>query len=74
MKTAQTWGVSAANFYTAFKEQSIKVALLNGASITGKLVGIDTYDIILSLNDTYILLPKHSILFVRPANGTHSDN
>jgi len=69
-KTSQRWGISAAEFYAALKEQPVQVALGDGKVIVGVLIGVDTYDLMLRTKDNrQVLVAKHAAKYVMPAKG-----
>lgn len=61
-KPPSTWGVSSAAFYAYHRLKPVRVVALDGTAITGLLIGVDTYDLILERGDkTAILIPKHAV-------------
>lgn len=70
LKPPSTWGVSSAAFYAYHRLKPVRVVTLDNKAITGSLIGVDTFDIILEMQDkTAILIPKHSVKYITPALG-----
>jgi len=59
------WGASAASFYADCEGKAITIHLESSTILTGVLLGIDRYDIILEVaGGEKILVPKHAIAYI----------
>ena len=62
------WGTSAAQFYAHVENKTIVMRLRGGQTLTGELVGVDTYDLVLERQDgARALVPKHAIEWIELA-------
>ncbi len=63
------FGVSAEDYYRDLNQQEVTVSLMpDGKSLTGLLLSHQQYDIVILIGDEVrVLIPKHSIRFIRPA-------
>ncbi len=68
VKPPQVWGKRAAEFYSAFENQLVQVAVVTGKTFKGTLIGVDVYDIIIR-QDTglELLIAKGNIVYVHKA-------
>ena len=67
-KLRHVFGMRSAEFYAALEGKSIRVAFMDGKAMTGTLIGLDQYDIILDKDGVQVLIPKHSLKYVAPAS------
>jgi sRNA-binding regulator protein Hfq len=72
-KPPQHWGTSAAAFYADYEGKPVTIHLQTGETLSGALLGVDRYDIVLergstqlTTSDTRVLIPKHAIVYVEP--------
>jgi sRNA-binding regulator protein Hfq len=66
------WGKSAAQFYAEVENKIITIHLRGGQALTGELVGLDTFDLVLEReNDRKVLIPKHAIEWVELAETSN---
>lgn len=65
------WGPTTAEFYAQLREKDVQVAFMDGKLMTGQLVGCGQFDLILrqASQGVTVLIPKHSVKWVAPANG-----
>lgn len=62
------WGTSSAQFYADVENKTIAIHLRNGQVLTGELVGLDTFDLILERAEgKRALVPKHAIDWIELA-------
>ena len=54
-------------YYSRFANINVSLKLINGETLTGTLVtdSYNRYDVILRTEDAEVLLPKHSILWLK---------
>jgi len=62
------WGTSTAAFYAELEGEPIRVQLITGEMITGRLAGLDRYDVFVEQADgDEVLISKGAIAWVRRA-------
>lgn len=65
------WGTSAAQFYADVEGKPVIVHLRGSQVLTGELVGLDTFDLVLKRETgRRALIPKHAIDWIELANET----
>lgn len=58
----EDWGTSAAQFYADVEGEIIAIHLRGGVVLTGELVGVDKFDLVLEREGgRRALVPKHAI-------------
>ncbi len=58
----EDWGTSAAQFYADVENKIIAIHLRDGQVLTGELVGVDKFDLVLEREaGKRALIPKHAI-------------
>lgn len=63
-------GLSAQAFYAACQGGTIQVVFADGKAFQGRLIGVDTYDLLLELKDkNTLLIPKHAVRYILPIRG-----
>ncbi len=66
-KPPEKWGTSAAAFYADCEGKTIHIHLDTGGMLTGMLLGVDRWDIVIQREDeTRVLIPKHAIASIEP--------
>lgn len=69
-KVSQVWGKRSADFYTELENQLIQVAVSNGKSFKGALIGVDVYDILIRQETGLeLLIPKGNIIYIHRASN-----
>lgn len=69
-KPPEHWGTSAAQFYADCEGETIDIHLETGQVLTGRLLGVDRYDIVLERSEgKRALIPKHAIVYIEPGAG-----
>lgn len=69
-KASQVWGKRAADFYAELENQFVQVAVSNGKSFKGELIGVDVYDILIRQETGLeLLLPKGNIVYIHRASS-----
>lgn len=63
------WGTSEVKFYYDVEDELVTVSLRSGESLTGYVVGLDNYAIVVELADNRqrVLIHKHAIDTIRRA-------
>jgi len=61
-------------YYSRFANRNVSLKLINGETLKGTLVtdAYNRYDVILRMEDTEVLLPKHSILCLREVKNENN--
>ena len=63
-----SWGTSTAAFYAELEGEPIRAQLITGEVITGRLSGVDRYDVFVEQADgDEVLISKGAIAWVRRA-------
>ena len=60
----EEFGVTANAYLADLLHKTVTVHLLDHTTLTGVLLGVDRYHLILELNGKKLLVPKHAILFM----------
>lgn len=69
-KASQVWGKRSADFYTELENQPVQVAVSNGKSFKGMLIGVDVYDILIRQETGLeLLIPKGNIIYIHRASS-----
>ncbi len=69
-KVSQVWGKRSADFYTELENQSVQVAVSNGKSFKGTLIGVDVYDILIRQETGLeLLIPKGNVIYIHRASS-----
>ena len=63
------WGTSAAQFYAYVENKTIAIHLRSNQVLTGELVDVDTYDLVLLRENDKTLIPKHAIEWIELAGS-----
>ena len=59
------WGMASAEFYYQLENQHVTIALTTGKALKGRLIGVDTYDIIIRQSSGLeVLIIKGAIAYV----------
>jgi sRNA-binding regulator protein Hfq len=63
-KSLARWGTSSQTFFNDAEGETLTVHLMTGDTVTGELIGLDTFDIvILPEGGNKIIVPKHAIAY-----------
>ncbi len=63
--TKLTWGRTAAEFYWDLKDKQVVVSPTTGGLLIGKLIGCDTYDIVIQPGDgPDVMVSKGNIVYI----------
>jgi sRNA-binding regulator protein Hfq len=69
-KPPTRWGTSEASFYNDAEGETITVHMVTGETLSGELIGLDTYNIvILPDSGKRVLLSKHAIAYAHVENA-----
>ncbi len=69
-KVPQVWGKRSADFYTELENQPVQVAVSNGKSFKGLLIGVDVYDVLIRQETGLeLLIPKGNIIYIHRASS-----
>ena len=72
-KPPQHWGTSAAAFYADCEDEQINIHVETGQTLSGVLLGVDRYDLILERDDgAKVLIPKHAVVLIEPGSAIES--
>ena len=67
-KPPQVWGKRSAAFYAGLQGQPVVVATVTGQRFSGRLVGVDVYDILIRQgSELELLIPKGNVVYVHAA-------
>ncbi len=67
------WGPSSADYFRELRDKEVQIAFMDGKLMTGKLIGHGQFDLIICQpGGVKVLIPKHAIKWVAPANGASS--
>jgi sRNA-binding regulator protein Hfq len=66
-RAKRNWGQSQAKYLAALQDRWVKVAFLDGKTLKGVLVGVDTYEIFIRpAKGPEVLISKGAVKYIHP--------
>jgi sRNA-binding regulator protein Hfq len=66
-KAKRNWGQSQAKYLAALENRWVKIAFLDGKTLKGVLVGVDTYEIFIKpAKGPEVLISKGAVKYIHP--------
>lgn len=68
--TPRTFGMMSSEFYADLQGRPVVIALMNGKTYGGDLIGVDQYDVLVrQASGLLLLIPKHAVALLHAAKN-----